>query len=503
MSDDPKTPQSLFGPRVRIAPSPTGWLHIGTARTALFNFLFARKNGGKFILRIEDTDKERSKKEYEENIIEGLKWLNLEWDEGPDIGGPYGPYRQSERTEIYKEYLLKLLKEEKIYYCFCKPEEIEAQKRDMALRGLTPIYSGKCRHLSNREIREKLLNKEKYVLRMKMPSRKIKFKDLIRGEIEFDLNLIGDIVIAKSLEEPLYNFTVVIDDHLMEITHVIRGEDHISNTPKQLILQEMLQFESPFYAHLPMILGPDRSKLSKRHGVTALTEYKKLGYLKEAMINFLALLGWHPKEDEEIFSLEELIKNFSLEKVQKSGAIFNIKKLEWFNSVYLRKLPAEEIEKRFIEYLKESNYSSLLKKYDLKYLTSILKIELPRINKFSDLFSISQFFFEEELNYQKELLIWKDTSKEHTIKALEDVYNILKEIPEEDFTHFNLQTKLIAFIDSNSFYQNDRGKILWPFRVALSGQKASPPPFEIAEVLGKEKTLKRLEKAINLLKRNE
>ncbi|MGB9680949.1 MAG: glutamate--tRNA ligase [Minisyncoccia bacterium] len=502
MNQDPKTPQSLFGPRVRIAPSPTGWLHIGTARTALFNFLFARQKGGKFILRIEDTDKERSKKEYEENILEGLKWLNLEWDEGPDIGGPYGPYRQSERTEIYKEYLLKLLKEEKIYYCFCKPEEIEAQKRDMALRGLTPIYSGKCRHLSDREIKEKLLNKEKYVLRLKMPSQKIKFKDLIRGEIEFDLSLIGDIVIAKSLEEPLYNFTVVIDDYLMEITHVIRGDDHISNTPKQLVLQEMLQFESPLYAHLPMILGPDRSKLSKRHGEMALTEYKKLGYLKEAMINFLALLGWHPKEEEEIFSLEKLIANFSLERIQKSGAIFNILKLDWFNSVYLKKLPLEELEKRFVEYLKGSSFNHLLEKYDLNYLMSVLKIELPRINKFSDLFSTSPFFFEEELSYPKELLIWKDTSKEHTIKALEDIYEILKEIPAEDFTNLNLQTKIMAFIDSNSFYRNDRGKILWPFRVALSGQKASPSPFEIAEAFKKEKTLKMVEKAINLLKEN-
>ena len=343
MTDDPKIPQTLFGPRVRIAPSPTGWLHIGTARTALFNFLFARKNGGKFILRIEDTDKERSKKEYEENILEGLKWLNLYWDEGPDIGGPYGPYRQSERIEIYKEYLLKLLKEEKAYYCFCSPEEIEAQKKDMALRGLTPIYSGKCRNLSKREAEEKIKRGENYVIRIKMPQKKIKFKDLIRGEIEFDLSLIGDIVIAKSLEEPLYNFTVVVDDYLMKITHVIRGDDHISNTPKQLVLQEMLGFERPFYAHLPMILGPDRSKLSKRHGEMALTEYKKLGYLKEAMINFLALLGWHPSSDEEIFSLEELIERFSLERVQKSGAVFNHLKLDWFNSFYLKKIPFEEL----------------------------------------------------------------------------------------------------------------------------------------------------------------
>jgi len=501
MADDPKTTQSLFGPRIRIAPSPTGWLHIGTARTALFNFLFARKYGGKFILRIEDTDKERSKKEYEKNILEGLKWLNLYWDEGPDIGGPYGPYRQSERIEIYKEYLLKLLKEEKAYYCFCSPEEIEAQKKDMALRGLTPIYSGKCRNLSKREAEEKIKRGENYVIRIKMPQKKIKFKDLIRGEIEFDLSLIGDIVIAKSLEEPLYNFTVVIDDYLMKITHIIRGDDHISNTPKQLVLQEMLNFERPFYAHLPMILGPDRSKLSKRHGEMALTEYKKLGYLKEAMINFLALLGWHPSSDEEIFSLEELIERFSLERVQKSGAVFNHLKLDWFNSFYLKKIPFEEIKERFFDYLTE-NKPELLKNYSKDYLSEVLKIEIPRINKFSDLFQVSKFFFE-EINYPKELLIWKTSSLEHTLKALEDALKLLSEIEKKNFNALNLQTKIMVFIEENSFYKNDRGKFLWPLRVALTGEKFSPPPFEIMELLGKEKVLLRIKKAIDLLKGHE
>ena len=277
--NDPKTPQSLFGPRVRLAPSPTGWFHVGNARTGLFNYLFARKTGGTFVLRVEDTDKERSKKEYEENMLEGLKWLGVEWDEGPEKDGSFGPYHQSDRIEIYKEYLSQLLEEGKAYYCFCTPEELEAQREDMIARGMPPKYSGKCRDLPENTVKEYLAQGKPSVIRLKMPKKVIKFNDIIRGEVEFNLDLIGDTVIAKSLDEPLYNFAVVIDDYLMKITHVIRGEDHISNTPKQIVIQELLGLPTPNYAHLPMILGPDRSKLSSRHGAMGLNEYKKMGYL--------------------------------------------------------------------------------------------------------------------------------------------------------------------------------------------------------------------------------
>lgn len=494
--DDPKTPQKLFAPRVRLAPSPTGWFHVGTARTALFNFLFARKTGGKFILRIEDTDKLRSKKVYEDNILNGLRWLGLDWDEGPEKEGDFGPYRQSQRLDIYAKYLQQLLDEGKAYYCFCTQEELEAQKQDMVSRGLPPKYSGKCRNLSESTVNQYLEDKKPKVIRIKMPNTTIKFNDLIRGEVEFNLDLIGDIVIAKSLKEPLYNFAAVIDDYLMKITHIIRGEDHISNTPKQIIIQEALALPRPIYAHLPMILGSDRAKLSKRHGAMALTDYRKLGYLPEAINNFLALLGWHPYGEEEIMSLEELINRFELERVQKGGAIFNLQKLNWFNAQYLKKLSSEKVFAYFSDYL--SNYAPKKDFFrsDANYLKKILEVELPRVNKFSDLFKTSDFFFKKTIEYPKELLSWKGESESEIRQALDASYSILEAINDEDFNRINLQSKFYAFIESDPAYQDNRGKLLWPLRVALSGQKDSPGPFEIAEVLGKKETIKRIKQAI-------
>ncbi|MBC7074377.1 glutamate--tRNA ligase, partial [Candidatus Parcubacteria bacterium] len=330
---------SLISPgkiRVRFAPSPTGYLHIGGVRTALFNFLFAKKNQGVFILRIEDTDKERSKKEYEENIMESLRWLGIEWDEGPDKGGPFGPYRQSERGEFYKKYLQKLLNEGKAYYCFCTKEELEAERQYLLSLGQAPRYSGKCRNLPKEVVEKNLKEKKESVIRLKVEPQKVVFFDLIRGKIEVEAELLGDFVIAKSLTEPLYNFACVVDDYEMKITHVIRGEEHISNTPKQILIQKALGFPQPQYAHLPLILAPDRSKLSKRHGAVSVWEYKKMGYLPEALLNFLAFLGWNPGTNREIYSLSALIKDFSLERIQKSGAVFNQKKLDFLNGFYIR-----------------------------------------------------------------------------------------------------------------------------------------------------------------------
>jgi len=496
--DDPKTPQKLFAPRVRLAPSPTGWFHVGTARTALFNYLFARKNGGKFILRIEDTDKTRSKKIYEDNIIEGLKWLDLDWDEGPGKEGDFGPYRQSQRLDIYEKYLQQLLDEGKAYYCFCTREELEAQKQEMVSRGLPPKYSGKCRNLTETTVKQYLKEKKPTIIRIKMPNTTLKFDDVIRGEVEFNLDLLGDIVIAKSLREPLYNFAAVIDDYLMQITHIIRGEDHIPNTPKQIVVQEALALPRPIYAHLPLILGSDRAKLSKRHGAIALTDYQKLGYLPETINNFLALLGWHPYDEEELMSLEELINRFELERVQKGGAIFNLQKLNWFNAQYLKKLPSDKVFAYFSDYL--SNYAP--KKDFLRsgteYFKKILEVELLRINKFSDLFETSEFFFKKTIEYPKELLSWKGESESEIKQALIDSCSILETINDEDFNRINLQSKFYAFIESNLSYQGNRGKLLWPLRVALSGQKDSPGPFEIAEILGKKETLQRIKMAIGL-----
>ncbi|HHE76843.1 MAG TPA: glutamate--tRNA ligase, partial [Candidatus Parcubacteria bacterium] len=364
--------------RVRFAPSPTGYLHIGSARTALFNFLFARKNKGKFILRIEDTDRERSKQEFELDIIENLKWLGIEWDEGPALASPYretrespifnfqsskerkytgnyGPYRQSERRDAYKKYLEKLLKEGKAYYCFCSKEELEAKKQDQISRGLPPRYDGKCSNLSREEVEKNLREGKDFVIRFKIPEKKILFNDLIRGKIEFDASLFGDIVIAKNLETPLYNFASVVDDFEMKITHIIRGEDHLSNTPKQILLQEALGFPSSAYAHLPLILGQDKTKLSKRHGAMAVGEYKRKGYLPEAIINFLALLGWNPDTEREIYPLPSLIKDFSIKKIQKSGAIFNLEKLDYLNGFYIRQKPIEKLTELCLPYLIENN----------------------------------------------------------------------------------------------------------------------------------------------------
>ena len=495
--DDPKIPQSLFGPRVRLAPSPTGLFHLGTARTGLFNYLFTRKAGGKFILRIEDTDKERSKKEYEDNILEGLKFLGMEWDEGPDINGSLGPYRQSERLEIYEKYLHQLLEEEKAYYCFCSFEEIEAQKEEMIARGVPPKYSGKCRDLPKSTVETYLKEGKQATIRIKMPNKVIKFDDIIREEVEFDLSLTGDIVIAKSLKEPLYNFAVVIDDYLMKITHVIRGEDHISNTPKQIAIQEALGLPRPNYAHLPMILGPDRSKLSKRHGAMALTDYRKMGYLPEAIVNFLAFLGWHPIGNEEILSLEELIDKFDLKRVQKGGAIFNIKRLNWFNSQYLKRMSSEELMDRVVDYIKNfSSMPEIIKEYDINYIKKVIDIELPRMNKLSDLIDLSDFFFKKKIEYSIELLKWKDMTDTELTKSLQDSLNILEKIKESEFNRVNLQIKFYSFIDEDLNYEGNKGKLLWPLRAALSGKKASPGPFEIAEVLGKEESIKRLKQAL-------
>ena len=498
--NDPKIPQSLFGPRVRLAPSPTGWFHIGNARTALFNYLFARKAGGKFILRIEDTDKERSKKKYENNILEGLKSLGIEWDEGPNIGGPFGPYRQSERLEIYEKYLRRLLKEKKAYYCFCSQEEIEVQKEEMIARGVPPKYSGKCRDLSENVVKACLAEGKPAVIRMKMPNKTIKFQDIIREVVEFDLRLIGDIVIAKSFKEPLYNFAVVIDDYLMKITHVIRGEDHISNTPKQMTIQGALGLSRPNYAHLPMILGPDRSKLSKRHGAMALTEYRKIGYLPEALVNFLAFLGWHPIGNQEILNLEELIDKFDLERVQKGGAIFNIKKLDWFNTQYLKRMSLDELMNRVVDYIKDfSSTPQIIKEYDIDYIKKVIDIEASRMNKLSDLIDLSDFFFKKKLEYSKELLKWKEMTDIELAKSLQDSLNILEKTKKSEFNRVNLQIKFYNFIDENPNYTGNKGKLLWPLRVALSGKKASPGPFEIAEVFGKEGSIKRIKQSLKII----
>ncbi len=406
--------------RVRIAPSPTGFLHIGTARTALFNYLFAKKYRGVFIVRIEDTDLERSNPEFEKNILDGLKWLGLQWNEGPtfsqkenvgikNYSGEYGPYRQSGRIENYAKYIQQLLDDGKAYHCFCTEEDLEAQRQEMMARGVAPKYSGKCASLSRKESKKLLDAGKPSVIRFRMPPKKSSFQDLINGQIEFDTDLIGDIVIArqnfvpqnlggqvKNFYTPLYNFAVVVDDFEMQISHVIRGGDHISNTPKQLMLQEALNFPKPEYAHLPLILGPDKTKLSKRHGSTAISDYCEQGYLPEALINFMVLMGWNPGNEREIFSLEELQREFSFEQINKSPAMFNVEKLDWFNGYYIKHKSLDELTLLCIPYLEKLGFiaretiSETTKKFRIletndmvsfKWLKRVVALEQERMKK--------------------------------------------------------------------------------------------------------------------------
>jgi len=503
--------------RVRIAPAPTGFLHIGTARTALFNFLFTKSHEGKFIVRIEDTDKERSKPEFENDILESLKWLGIERDEGPDIGGEYGPYRQSERKEIYQKYIQKLLDEGKAYYCFCSKEDLIAQKQYQLSRGEAPKYSGKCRDLSKTEVEKNLKEGKDFIIRFKTPGKKVVFNDLIRGKLEFDSNLIGDFSIAKNLQNPFFVLAGAIDDYEMRISHVIRGEDHLSNMPKQILLQEAFGFPRPKYAHLPMILGPDRSKLSKRHGATAISEYKKQGYLPEALVNFIAFLGWNPGIDREIYSLRSLSKEFSLERVQKAGAVFNIKRLDWINGFYIRNMPTEKLTESCLPYLEEANFIKsheeeekfhlgephfeIIESKEVVNFTTLEKIITlyqERLKKLSEITGFCDFFFKENLEYDRGLLKWKEMTDKEIKDSLGKLEKILSKIKTENWTKENLENEImpeaerVGLSTEASAKVGDRGRLLWPLRVALTGKEASAGPFEIAEILGKEKTIKRI-----------
>src|SRR5579864_5324675 len=330
--------------RVRFAPSPTGQLHIGNVRTALFNWLFARQKRGVFVLRIEDTDVERSEARYEAQLLEDLKWLGLDWDEGPDVGGPYPPYRQSDRMDIYRENAERLLREHKAYYCFCSAEELEREREAAMAEQRQPIYSGKCRRLDRAEAERRVAAGEPAAIRLKIPEHPIRFHDIVRGEVEFSNEVVSEPIIVRSSGMPVYNYVVVIDDAAMKITHVIRGDDHLSNTPKQVALYEALGLAVPEFAHLSTILGPDRERLSKRHGATSVANFRDMGILPEALMNYLALLGWAPSGgDREIFPKDELIKEFALERVTPSPAIFDTEKLHWLNRHYIKQAAPERI----------------------------------------------------------------------------------------------------------------------------------------------------------------
>lgn len=487
--------------RVRFAPSPTGLLHIGGVRTALFNFLFAKKSKGKFILRIEDTDVERSKKEHEQDIVQSLKWYGLIWDEGIEKEGPFGPYRESERAHIYKKYIKTLLEKDAAYRCFCTKEELEAIRSDQLSRGRQPRYTGRCASLDHKIIERYREQRRPFVIRFRMPSKSVVVKDMIRGSVTFDTELFGDIVIAKSETEPLYNLAAAIDDHEMRISHVIRGEEHLANTPKQIMLQEALGFSRPSYAHVPLILTHDKTKLSKRHGAISAREYRKEGYVPEAMINFLALLGWNPGTNQEFFTMDELIEAFELSRIQKSGAIFSAEKLKWFNANYIQKKSAKELTALCVPFLIEAGilsargmeYKNVKTNEDINTLTmeKIVMVAKDRMKTLGDIVPLSALFFIEQPKYAAELLLWKKTEKKKIKENLAEMRHYIHAMSEQDMHMPFIEQKLKEKAGTLGV-----GETLWPLRVALSGLDASPGPHEIIDILGKEKSLQRIDYAI-------
>ena len=484
--------------RVRFAPSPTGFLHIGSLRTVLFNYVFAKKNNGKFILRIEDTDEKRRVEGSVENLVAIFDWLGFDYDEGPEKDGGFGPYTQSERNPIYKKYINQLLEEKKVYKCFCTAERLTEMREEQQANKKAPRYDKKCRNLSEAEIEENLKNNIPFVIRQKMPeSGEVIVHDELKGEIKFQATELDDHVLLKTTGTPTYQFANVIDDHLMEISHVMRGDEWIPSAPKNILLYKDLGWEAPKYVHLPLIMNKEGGKLSKRQGDVTVEDFKKNGYLPEALINFTSLLGWHPKGDNEILSLEQIIENFSIKGMGTSPGVFDIDKLDFFNSHYIKELTDEKLLELSLKYIKD-NFQFTRKDSKKKddFLLKVIKTEKERVKKLSELTEATRFFFYDELNYKSEMLIWKKLEKEEVKENLEMVYELVDKIPEENWTENSINDAVYSYIKAREFKVGD---YLWPMRVALSGQEKSPGPFEIAEVLGKSETLVKIQKAIVVL----
>jgi nondiscriminating glutamyl-tRNA synthetase len=478
--------------RVRFAPSPTGPFHIGGARSALFNWLLVRKLGGTFVLRIEDTDLERSSRESEENIKVALHWLGLSWDEGVDIGGPYGPYRQTERLEIYKEYTDKLLKSGQAYYCFCTEEEIEAERASLMAKEEMPLYSGKCRNLSKQQQAKLLAEGRKPTVRFHVPeNQQIIFKDLVRGTVSFDSNGVGDFVIVKSDGIPVYNFAVVLDDSLMKITHVIRAEEHLSNTPRQILIYEALGFPLPAFGHISLILGKDRTKMSKRHGATSVQQYKDLGYLPEAIDNFLALLGWAPSGEEEIFTLDELVQQFSMEHVAKNPAVFDIDKLNWINAHYIRQATPEKVLELAWPHLTAAGYVDENTNAEQKaWLVKVTAVLQEHISYGAELVDHIGLFFQDDFILENE-----EAQEVLKHESIPQVMHLFKEkLRALDVVDEVAVKKLIKSITKELKLG---GKYVYmPIRVALTGQMHGPELISMIPLLGVERTLSRIEQTL-------
>lgn len=513
--------------RVRFAPSPTGYLHIGGLRTALYNYLFAKKNDGVFVLRIEDTDQKRFVEGAVENLIKALGQMGLSWDEGAYAKkqetenrkqktedstayskivemGDFGPYVQSERLEIYRKYAEQLVVDGKAYYCFCDSARLEQMREKQQQEKLPPMYDRYCLdNLTPEEIIEKLKTNCPVTIRLKVPRNEIvEFEDLVRGKVSFSTDTIDDQVLLKSDGFPTYHLANVVDDHLMEITHVIRGEEWLPSTPKHILLYRAFEWKIPTFAHIPLLLNPDKSKLSKRQGDVAVEDYLKKGYLKEAVINFVAMLGWNPGEGsvQEIFSLDELVRNFDLRKVHKAGAVFDHKKLDWLNGQYLKKMSIDElyeVAKPFLEAKAffqtwDSEHETWNAQAKEAYLKKVLTVEQDRLSNLSQIGEENRFFFE-NVKPEKKMLYWKEMTDEELKRSLQKSFETLDGIEESAWTRNLLEQNLLAAA------ADKRGDLLWPLRASLTGVQKSPSPFDCAWVLGKEETVRRLRHAIEII----
>lgn len=485
--------------RTRFAPSPTGNLHIGGARTALFAYLWAKKNNGQFLLRLEDTDKVREKEGSEDSIVNGLHWLGITWDEGIRVDGPKGPYKQSERLAIYKEHADQLIAAGKAYYCFCTPERLDAMRKEQQANKLPPRYDRHCRNLSTEERDAQLQSGAKHVVRMAVPEEgEIVVQELLRGTITFQNKDIDDQVLMKSDGFPTYHLANVVDDHLMDITHVIRGEEWLPSTPKHVLLYQFFGWDAPVFVHLTVFLSKSGTgKMSKRDGATSLMNFRDLGYLSEGIVNGISLLGWNPKTTEELFTMDELIQRFDLSMINTANPIFDTEKLNWINQQYLRKLTTEQLVARITELAKTAEqhndiYQRFADWFPLQSEPRQLAIWQHLKERCHTLLEVAQSAQTDLAEYETDKLIWKKSTKDATIEIFAALIPELENIPEDDYIVEVIDPKIRQWIAAKGW---GNGDVLWPMRYSLSGVPQSPSPFELAELLGKAETIRRLEKA--------
>ncbi len=478
--------------RVRIAPSPTGLPHIGTFRTFLFNWLFARKHGGKFVIRIEDTDRERLVPGAEDALLDAVEWIGLDWDEGPRRGGPYAPYVQSERLPIYHEHVERLLAQGNAYRCYCSPERLDALRREQQARKEPPGYDRLCRGLSPEERAEREAAGTPYVVRFAIPLEgSTTFHDVIHGDVTWENRVLDDFVILKSDGYPTYHLAHLVDDQAMAISHVLRGDEWISSTPRHVLLYQAFDWEPPVFAHLPAILGPDRKKLSKRHGPTGIAAFQEAGYLPEALINYLALCGWSPGTDEEVFSLSDLVERFDLGRVSPTGAIFDHDKLDWFNGIYIRNLSGAELAKRMRPFLGEAAHD--VSDSQLEAIAALLQ---DRLRTLSEAPELADFFLTDELDYDPALLVQRGLTPEQAIEALRRSEDLASTV--EPFTAEALEPSFRELAEALGLKV---GPLFMSIRVAVTGKTATPPLFETMQVLGRDRSAQRLRDAVARLSR--